>query len=85
MRSFIILAIVLGLAGCANDYGPKQMGGGLLGAGLGAWGGSQIGHGTGRLAATGGGALLGGLLGGSAGRSLDRADATYSRGYGYGY
>jgi uncharacterized protein YcfJ len=84
MRTFSVLVLVLALSACA-DYGPKQTGGGLLGAGLGAWGGSQFGHGTGRLAATGGGALLGGLLGSSAGRSLDRADGAYYRNYGYGY
>jgi uncharacterized protein YcfJ len=84
MRTFATLAFALALSACA-DYGPKETGGGLIGAGLGAWGGSQLGHGTGRLAATGGGALLGGLLGSSAGRSLDRADSAYYGGYGRGY
>jgi uncharacterized protein YcfJ len=87
MRTLTALVLALGLAGCA-DYGPKELGGGLLGAGGGALAGAQFGHGTGRLATTAGGALLGGWLGSSAGRSLDRADATYARGYspyGYGY
>ena len=36
--------------------------------------GSQIGGGTGKLVATGGGVLLGALLGGEIGKSFDRAD-----------
>jgi uncharacterized protein YcfJ len=85
MRTLTALVLVLVLAGC-TDYGPKELGGGLLGAGAGGLAGAQFGHGTGRLAATAGGALLGGWLGSGAGRSLDRADAAYARGYGpYGY
>jgi surface antigen len=71
----LLLAPAL-LTACA-DYGPKETGGALIGAGAGGLLGSQFGRGTGRLAATGAGVLLGGLLGSSAGRSLDRADQLY--------
>jgi surface antigen len=57
----------------------KTTGGGLIGAGLGGLAGSQIGHGTGKLAMTGLGVLAGGLLGTSVGSSLDRADIAYSQ------
>jgi surface antigen len=57
----------------------KTTGGGLIGAGLGGLAGSQLGHGTGKLAMTGLGVLAGGLLGTSVGSSLDRADLAYSQ------
>jgi surface antigen len=69
----------LALVGCANsDLGPKQTVGTLLGAGTGAFIGSHIGHGGGRLAATSVGTLLGAYLGNEAGKSLDRADRGYA-------
>ena len=46
----------------------------LLGAGLGGLAGSQIGSGSGRLAAVAAGTLLGGFLGNEIGQSLDNAD-----------
>ncbi len=68
------------LAGCtAEGMGPKQTGGSLLGAAGGGLIGSQIGGGSGRLAATAVGTLLGALLGSEAGKSLDRADQAYER------
>jgi uncharacterized protein YcfJ len=70
----LLLASTL-LAACA-DYGPKELGGSLLGAGAGGLAGAQFGKGTGQLAATGAGVVLGALIGGSAGRSLDRADGS---------
>jgi surface antigen len=73
-----VLVLSLGLAACADQYGPKESIGTLVGAGLGGLAGSQIGHGSGKLAATGAGVLLGGLLGNQVGRSLDRADRTYA-------
>jgi surface antigen len=57
----------------AHD-GPKQTGGTLIGAGLGALAGFQIGQGRGRLAAVAIGALAGAALGNEVGQSLDRAD-----------
>jgi surface antigen len=67
----IAVALVASLAACE---GNKQTGGTLVGAGLGALAGSQIGGGRGQLAAVAIGALAGGLLGSEVGKSLDRAD-----------
>ena len=69
----VVLAAAL-VAGCATDSGPKQTGGTLLGAGLGALAGSQVGGGKGQLAAVAIGALAGAYLGGEVGKSLDKAD-----------
>lgn len=74
-RLAMIVALTLIVAACANAGGPKQIGGGLLGGGLGALAGSQIGSGRGQLAAVG--TLLGALLGSEAGKSLDRADQLF--------
>jgi surface antigen len=57
--------------------GTKQTIGTLGGAGAGAFIGSQIGHGTGNLAATAIGGLLGAFIGSEVGKSLDRADQQY--------
>ena len=66
----IVFAAALSLGACVSDQGDKQTLGTLIGAGLGGLAGSQIGSGTGQLAAVGAGVLLGGLLGnGSAARS----------------
>ncbi len=71
--------IVLSLSACAElQNNPKRSLGTLLGAGLGALVGSQIGGGTGRLAAVAIGALGGAYLGGEVGRSLDRADKAHA-------
>ncbi len=71
--------VVLSLAACAElQNNPKRSLGALLGAGLGALAGSQIGGGTGRLAAVAIGALGGAYLGGEVGRSLDRADKAHA-------
>ena len=43
LAMMVVLSLVV--ASCANVGGPKQIGGGLLGAGLGALAGSQIGSG----------------------------------------
>lgn len=66
------------LAGCASDTGNKQVGGTVIGAGLGALAGSQIGGGTGKLAAVAIGTLGGAWLGSEVGKSLDRADRAYA-------
>ena len=80
MRKFTIAAVLVGavaLAGC-QDYGPKQGAGGAdQGAGGGLLG-SQFGSGTGKLAATAAGVLIGGWLGNSVGASLDRSDQLYA-------
>lgn len=70
---------LLVLGACASsDYGQKEAAGTLIGGGLGALAGSQIGHGDTRLIATGAGTLIGAFIGNSAGRSLDRADKLYA-------
>ena len=66
------------LTACADaQNNPKQTAGTIVGAGLGALAGSQIGSGKGQLAAVAIGALAGSLFGSEIGRSLDRADRAY--------
>ena len=77
-RVLTALAVVTLVAGCATDRGGKEIGGTLVGGGLGALAGSQIGSGTGQLAAVAVGALAGAWLGSEVGRSLDRADRLYA-------
>ena len=75
---FVLL--VVSLSACANFEGrPKQTLGTLLGGGLGAIAGSQIGGGNGRLAAVALGTLGGAFLGSKVGSSLDRADHLFMR------
>ncbi|MEX2616665.1 MAG: RT0821/Lpp0805 family surface protein [Alphaproteobacteria bacterium] len=71
-------AIVLSLGACQTAGGQKQAGGTLLGAGLGALAGSQIGSGRGQLVSVALGTLGGAFLGNSVGKSLDRADRAYA-------
>ncbi|MEQ8711145.1 MAG: RT0821/Lpp0805 family surface protein [Rhodospirillales bacterium] len=75
-RSIIATALAGGLllAGCTQNTGNKEVGGTLLGAGLGGLAGAQFGGGTGKLAATAVGVLAGAWLGNEVGKSLDRAD-----------
>jgi len=65
------LATLLLLTGCNPS---KQDIGTVIGAGSGAFIGSQIGGGTGQLAAVAIGTLLGGYLGSSIGQSMDELD-----------
>ena len=69
----IALITTIFLAGCIEG-GQKQQMGTIVGAGLGALAGSQIGHGKGQLAAVAIGTLIGAGIGNSVGKSLDRAD-----------
>lgn len=83
MTSFItktacVLVVAGMLAGCANDYGPKQTGGTVLGGIGGAVAGAQFGKGKGNLAMTALGTLLGAYIGSEVGKSLDRADQQYA-------
>ena len=82
---FVVMGLVfaLGAAACTQGPGgqpetplggPKQTLGTLGGAGTGAFIGSQIGQGSGKLAATAIGGLLGAFIGSEIGKSLDRAD-----------
>ncbi len=68
----IAVAAVI-LAGCEGT-GQKQQMGTIIGAGLGALAGSQIGHGKGQLAAVAIGTLIGAGIGSEVGKSLDKAD-----------
>jgi surface antigen len=74
-KTIVPAVLAVALAACSNTgNGEKEMGGTLIGAGLGGLAGSQIGGGTGQLVATGAGVLLGGLIGNQVGKSLDNAD-----------
>lgn len=77
----LTLAVTLSaglLAGCQSGAGNKEVGGTLLGAGVGGLLGSQVGGGSGKLAAVAIGALGGAFLGNQIGQSLDKADRTYA-------
>ena len=63
--------ILLLISGC---NATKQDVGTVVGAGTGAYVGSQVGGGTGQLAAVAIGALLGSYLGGSIGQQMDELD-----------
>jgi len=75
------LVVVFALAACESGRdgpGTKETIGTLGGAAIGGLLGSQIGGGSGRLAATAVGALLGAYAGNSLGKSLDRADKAHA-------
>ena len=85
MRKVVVLAAVLAvtLSACAQPGGDgyglsKRTGGAVLGGVGGALVGAQFGGGTGKLATTALGTLLGAWLGSEAGASMDRADQTYA-------
>lgn len=79
LQRLIPVAIVAGLlSACANDYGPKQTGGTILGGVGGAVAGAQFGKGKGNLAMTAIGTLLGAYMGSEVGKSLDKADQQYA-------
>lgn len=61
------------LTGC-QDAGGKETLGTLIGAGLGAWAGSSIGHGDGRVVATAMGTLVGAGIGNAIGKNMDKVD-----------
>lgn len=78
-RSFAATAAALALTfllpACqAQNMGTKEGLGTLGGAAVGGLLGSNIGKGSGRLAATAAGVVLGGFLGSEIGASLDKAD-----------
>jgi surface antigen len=86
VKQLVSLAtIALFLTACAtgpdgrpmNNMGNKETVGTLLGGAGGAWLGSTIGKGDGRLVAVAAGTLLGAALGNSVGSSLDKADMQY--------
>ena len=68
------------LGGCTNmEDNPKQTVGTILGTGVGALIGAQMGGGKGKLAAVAIGALGGAYLGSELGKSLDKADKAFAR------
>ncbi len=72
------LALALLLPACqAQNMGTKEGVGTLGGAAVGGLLGSNVGKGSGRLAATAAGVVLGGWLGNEIGASLDKADQNY--------
>lgn len=72
---YAVLAMALLLPACqAQNMGTKEGFGTLGGAAVGGLLGSNVGKGSGRLAATAAGVVLGGWLGNEIGASLDRAD-----------
>jgi len=73
-KSALPVILVLALGACQQGQVNKQTGGTIIGAGLGALVGSQIGSGGGQLAAVAVGTLAGAFLGSEVGKSLDRAD-----------
>ncbi len=74
----LLLLVTLGLSACESaQNAPKQTVGTLLGAGVGALVGSQLGGGKGKLAAVVVGTLGGAYLGSEVGKSLDAADRAY--------
>ena len=78
-RVTMAFVVAVSLAACQSmQDNPKQTGGTLLGAGLGALVGSQVGSGKGQLAAVAIGALGGAWLGSEVGKSLDKADRMYA-------
>ncbi|MDA1089278.1 MAG: RT0821/Lpp0805 family surface protein [Proteobacteria bacterium] len=79
-RVSVAVIIAVPLIACQGmQDNPKQTGGTLLGAGLGALVGSQIGSGKGQMAAIAIGALAGAWGGSEIGKSLDKADKAYAQ------
>lgn len=84
MKHFLSAAVIvsaIAVSACQKGQGPdwfsKENVGTVAGAGLGAWAGSNVGKGSGNVAAIAGGTLLGALLGKEVGASLDRADMAH--------
>ena len=74
MHMIVTTALAFTIGGCSQDAGDKEVMGTLIGAGLGALAGSQIGDGKGQLAAVAIGTLAGAYIGREVGKSLDSAD-----------
>jgi surface antigen len=72
-KTIAVAALSLTLVAC-EGAGPKQTGGGLIGAIGGAAIGSQFGSGTGQIAAIAAGTLLGAFVGSEIGKGLDAND-----------
>jgi len=79
----VVAVLLMGtfVTGCATQNyqaAPKQSMGTVVGAGLGALAGSQMGRGKGQLVAVAMGTIAGAVIGNSIGESLDRADRAYA-------
>ena len=83
MKPKTVIAAVVSvfvLGACTNyQERPRQTAGTLIGAAAGGLAGAQFGGGTGQLAATAAGVLLGGWLGSEIGASMDRTDKLYAQ------
>ncbi len=77
ITSLALVSVLLWSCQSMQDN-PKQTGGTIVGAGLGALIGSQLGKGKGRLAAVALGTLGGAYFCGEVGKSLDKADRMYA-------
>jgi surface antigen len=77
-RAASVIALSALCACTDSGYGPKQTVETLAGAGLGGLAGATLFDGNARIAGAAAGTLLGAFLGNEAGKSLDRADATYA-------
>ena len=74
MKKLAYISVFTSLVFLTACNPTKEDAGTLIGAGTGAYVGSQIGGGTGQLAAIAIGTLLGGYLGGSIGKNMDELD-----------
>lgn len=72
--AIVFTAVALTLSGCANQYGPHEQTGMIIGGALGGVLGSEVGSGRGRTAAIILGTLAGTAVGGAIGRSMDDTD-----------
>lgn len=74
-KKLLTLSVIVMLnACCTKAFASSELLGTLLGGGAGAWAGSTIGKGDGRLVATGAGAILGAVVGNNIGTRLDERD-----------
>lgn len=70
--TLVLAAQILSISGCANNLGPAEKSGTLLGTAAGAIIGSQFGHGAGHLVGASVGAAAGAAIGNVVGEGIDR-------------
>ena len=73
-NNHLLIGLITSLIFLTGCNPTKEDVGTLVGAGTGAYAGSQIGNGTGQLAAIAIGTLLGGYVGGRIGENMDELD-----------
>ena len=78
---FAVLAIATGTTACTRSDGQlsREAMGNLIGGAAGAWAGSTIGDGGGRIVATAAGTMLGSMIGSEIGRTIDETDLRYAQ------